>query len=276
MLSVLSAIDWEIKKEEYIKDRINRYHIKPETFKFSAIIKGNHKYYRVDVTEDGIRRRKYVGTEKDHRFRSKYIASFNKAALEIVDKNLDLLNDFKNKFVEVSAENIKAQLSKCTQGINAYTSFDKDMEGLVKWASEDYTRNSMPFNSRAIYAKDGSRVRSKSECIIYNESHNQNMPFRYDSVISLDTPDGGKKLESPDFLYPCIDNSLIILEHAGLLANEEYLRNFLKKIQLYHYNNFDLGVNLFITSDQYDGGIDTEAIEQILEMIKWRMFRMPK
>ena len=50
---------------------------------------------------------------------------------------------------------------------------------------ETYEKNPREYPRTVNIAKDGTRVRSKSECIVYNALLDAGIPFRYDPVMSF-------------------------------------------------------------------------------------------
>ena len=58
---------------------------------------------------------------------------------------------------------------------------------------------------------------------------------------------------------------------VSLLLKPEYAEKLKKKIQLYLHNNFVLGVNFFITSEDRFGGIDERSLLRLVEEIKYRI-----
>ena len=76
--------------------------------------------------------------------------------------------------------------------------------------------------------------------------------------------------ESPDFLIKCPDGSDIIIEHAGMLTLAQYATDLAHKLQIYQLNGYFMGYSLFVTSDDAEGGIDSQEINKIIDCIKLR------
>ena len=165
-------------------------------------------------------------------------------------------------------EFIRAVLA--TENNNAFQSqlFSDEYKALIDWANDDYEKNPKPFGDSVIIACDGTRVRSKGECIWYNSLYKEFIPSRYDPVLRLKDENGNTVVKCPDFLIKCLDGTLIIIEHLGMLSNPTYFKDFIEKVQLYQRNGFTLGVNFFVTSDEIHGGTNSLAIENNVKMIK--------
>ena len=96
------------------------------------------------------------------------------------------------------------------------------------------------WNLQRIYATEkGDRVRSKSEVIISNILYAKYIPYEYEQTLI--TPNGKKM--APDFTIK-INGKTYYLEHVGMLNNEQYSKQWLKKRKLYEEFYKD---NLLIT-----------------------------
>ncbi len=75
------------------------------------------------------------------------------------------------------------------------------------------------YNLNRIYQTiDGNKVRSKSEVIICNLLHNEQLDYRYEQPLFYDE---GKYI-LPDFTISTPSGKTIFWEHLGLLGNEQY------------------------------------------------------
>lgn len=148
---------------------------------------------------------------------------------------------------------------------------DLRYEELKQWAKEDYTKNQAPFPDSEIVAIDGTRVRSKGECLHYNILLSLGIPFRYDSIITITDGRGNTRNVSPDFMIQNYDYSLTIIEHLGRLFDKRYAMDFGEKCYWYMQEGFIPGRNLFVTSDDLYGGTDTQAIMETAKAVE-RLF----
>ena len=144
---------------------------------------------------------------------------------------------------------------------------DPRYQACLEWASRDCERNSASFSKAATYAKDGTRVRSKGECIYYNLLQEYMLPFLYDCYLKFTDEQGETKLFCPDFVIRCLSSKLIIIEHLGRLDDLSYAIDFGKKCNWYIRCGFVLGKNFFVTSDDAHGGTDSQAIQEVLEKV---------
>lgn len=127
------------------------------------------------------------------------------------------------------------------------------------------SRHSIPLVHNLIHkTKNGIFVRSKSEVIVANLLYDAGIEFEYERKFETST---GWRL--PDFTIPTSADELIILEHLGMLHKPSYREDWDIKKQFYENNGFVLGENLFVTTEDESGGIDSEIInEKIIKKIK--------
>lgn len=277
MLNIIDAIEWELNQINRIFLMLKRDNTKPERLPIHSKRRSGHTYYYVSVVKSGRRRDEYLGKVNSERLLEVVRQSYKAELIKTLEANRNLLLKFKELYVPYSPVNIMGRLSPCLANYPFSGIFDKRLEEMEKWAHADYKRNSTPFPDRVTLAKDGTRVRSKSECIIYNMLLDAGFYFRYDPVLDLISPDpafaGMDTIKSPDFQIMCMDGSTILIEHAGNLSKKWYSDDLARKLQLYHYNGYVPGVNMFITADDKDGGLDTESIAQLLETIRWKVYQ---
>lgn len=69
----------------------------------------------------------------------------------------------------------------------------------------------------------------------------------------------------PDFIFTLPDGRKIYWEHLGLVGDQKYALQWMKKLQFYHYMGITQGVNLIVTADDCNGTIDLEAISELIE-----------
>lgn len=120
------------------------------------------------------------------------------------------------------------------------------------------SRSSIPFVQNLIHrSKEGIFVRSKSEVIVANLLHDANIKFEYERRYETET---GWRL--PDFSIATSADELIILEHLGMLHKPSYKEEWLQKKQFYEKYEFVLGETLFVTTEDENGAIDSEAISR--------------
>ena len=101
-------------------------------------------------------------------------------------------------------------------------------------------------------------VASKSELIIANEMIRQGIHYDYEKRLYL--PDG---VIRPDFTLYLPDGTEIYWEHAGMMDDPEYARNFRNKLMRYDQAGYHLNEQLIVTYDR-GGTIDLEIVRRFL------------
>ncbi len=102
----------------------------------------------------------------------------------------------------------------------------------------------------------GELVRSKSELAIANYLHSIHLPYLYERELQ-GTID--KDRLRPDFSFIDDAGDLILWEHLGMLDRPGYAEGWDWKRAWYARNGFELGKNLFTTSEI--GGLDMRGVE---------------
>ena len=197
-----------------------------------------------------------------------YLAEKRKRLL--VDSSL--LEKLDQQYLDYDSESVFAALPYSYRSIAAEDFNDARYEELKQWANADYMKNQAPFSDAEIYAIDGTRVRSKGECLHYNILLGLGIPFRYDSIITITDGYGNIRNISPDFMIQNYDYTLTIIEHLGRLFDKRYAIDYGEKCYWYIQEGFIPGKNFFVTSDDISGGTDTQAIWEVANAVERRFY----
>lgn len=235
-------------------------------------IKGNTYYYETWRSKGKIRQR-YLGTISDERVGEFIIRKIIQKRIEVLQHDIQCLAKQKVDLWDYSSESILKLLGEKYQ--NAFWNAENldelaDTEMRQPYAdnsrelSPEYDHSSRPF-PRMIITCDGHRVRSKGECIIYDLLVMAHVKFEYEPTLYLYNEDYNLVEVHPDFYIECKDGSHIIIEHLGLLNDSGYAGNQEWKLRMYHRNNYDLGHNLIMTSDNEESGIDSGFIADLIK-----------
>lgn len=123
-----------------------------------------------------------------------------------------------------------------------------------------------PYAEHLIHRTDrGHMVRSKSELVIANKLFAMSIPYEYERP--LDGSVDPRRLR-PDFSFVDAAGDLILWEHLGMLSRKDYAESWKWKKDWYEKNGFTEGKNLFVTSDDERGGLDSSAIERVAEQVR--------
>jgi len=128
------------------------------------------------------------------------------------------------------------------------------------WANADYPKNDKHPENLTHSTVGGLFVRSKSESLIAIALSENNIPFRYENIMSIN----GIKI-APDFtiMHP-LTGKIFLWEHFGLIQNNDYYKEFANKIRVYTEGNFILGNNLIATFESKDSPLNYCTINNII------------
>ena len=125
------------------------------------------------------------------------------------------------------------------------------------------SKTDIPFAEGLIHKTlDGIFVRSKSEVLIANQLHSNNIEYEYEKEL---VANGRRYI--PDFTFVDAGGDPIIWEHLGMLDIPSYKLSWERKKAFYESIDFVEGENLFITQD-HEGAIDSTEIEAVIDEIK--------
>jgi len=177
-----------------------------------------------------------------------------------LQKNPDLLSIYLRK------EKLEEQLKAINHNIPI---LDKVLGNYIPltpvdsfWEALKSEQNSyQPNNRQNLY--QGVFYRSKSEMTIAMFLTSYKLSFKYEVEVKI----SGVKSRYPDF---CVerpkDKKVIYWEHCGLISRDTYQNDLYYKLKEYHSVGIDLWDNLILTFDQYDGGLDADTIDRVIQM----------
>lgn len=129
---------------------------------------------------------------------------------------------------------------------------------LCEWSQAPYERN--PRHPEALIHKSisGNVLRSKSEVIIDMLLYQSKIPYRYECPLNLN----GAVLY-PDFTarHP-LTGRTYYWEHFGMMDQDFYIQNFLKKMQLYLNNGIVPECNLITTFETKSNPLTPEKVRE--------------
>ena len=130
------------------------------------------------------------------------------------------------------------------------------------WLSEDYRTNPYKPDELVYETERGEMVRTKSEMLLANMYYSLGIPYRYECALPLQN--GITKY--PDFTL--LDNKrrmIIYHEHMGLIENEEYRRENIRKLDAYRDEGIYCGKNLLITYETKESPFNIGAIKRMMK-----------
>lgn len=233
---------------------------------------------------ENTRKRKGIGSDKELVYQLAHKA-FLQEKLRRLDENILRLRQMKTDLLSLDPADILAALPKHfdilePQRIIAPDAGNKldypnpvfnksilakyaplDTGGLTpyEWACRPYRANTSNPEHLIHRTSKGVWTRSKGEVLVIERYDALNIPYHYDEVIELE--DG--VFRSPDIIAARADRRLIYHEHAGY-QTDDYQQGLLEKLQLYAAAGIYLGVNLILTFDDENGGINLPLVDALI------------
>ena len=216
--------------------------------------------YYIVCSECGRRKAKYIRTGdmeiaeglamRDHCIRKRRILKENYRLLE------DLINGY-DPFPDITAASqanpdhlllIKDKLHYRNTAAN-------------DWQLSGYEKNRSHPEGLIYRTMSGVKVRSKSEAIIADQLLGRDIPFRYESQMTINGQD-----YYPDFtIYNKDTAETYVWEHFGLMSNESYRLNAFKKLSTYACGGFELDKNLIATFEWSGAPLDTSFVALLID-----------
>lgn len=132
---------------------------------------------------------------------------------------------------------------------------------LAGWMKEDYKKKEFQENSTVIITERGERVRSKSEKILADYFYQKNIPYKYEAPLYL----VGAGIIYPDFTFlSSKTRQEIYWEHEGMMDDEIYARNAIRKIYTYEKNGIYPGERLILTFETKAVALDTQIVKELV------------
>lgn len=270
-----SICSWIRDKKQYIDDLLEQYETvdAKRTGSVYCSTSRGRAYYVRKIHSHGRDKKLYLGKADSDNVIAEKNAQMDSKLHAVLDKDKKIIEECLSRYMPFDISSIEGMTSPCLHVVKNDFVIDKRMEKLFAWANEPYERNGVPFADKVILTKDGTRARSKDECLLYDLFYDANVPNRYDCILDFEDPwDPGNTIrKAPDFVVPTLSGKLILVEHAGLIMNRNYASDLMEKIQIYLYNGYVLGDNFFISSGDRFGGVNERALERLVDEIKDRI-----
>ncbi len=217
-------------------------------------------YHYINDDKKGAYKRQYI--KKSNIALAKALAQkdYDKKLLHTAEKQLSQITSFLNNYDESSLSDVYGHLS-----ISRKTLVDPlipdDAEYVRRWESLPPSPFFLEDSTIEIYTEKGERVRSKSEKILADQFYKLHIPYRYESVLSLNN----SQTFRPDFLLLNVrTREEYYWEHVGMMDNSGYVENFVRKISVYINNGIIPGKNLILTFETSKYPLNMKTVESLI------------
>ena len=176
---------------------------------------------------------------------------------EVLKNNIRLLQIALDGIVETDYDSINSLLPKAYQNaeVNSEQSKRRTTHNVILPSENPYLRKNLIHRTSF-----GLLVRSKSELMIAEILYELGVKFYYEKRLLLQDEDGQPHEVYPDFTIVLNNGRIYYWEHKGMYGDEAYAARDLDKMLLYYRNGIYPPVNLIITMDSPQGGLDASAV----------------
>ena len=180
------------------------------------------------------------------------------ARKEQLIRNLALLPNHTSDFDNRTAKELIKSLPAAYQGFPISHFYHPAIE---KWVTTNYPKHPYPPGPDKPLTKNGIRVRSKSELLIATQFEECEIPYHYETKITLNN-----KVEYPDFIIKNpFTNKTIIWEHFGATHLSGYEGNMSDKMNLYLSNGY-VANDTFVCTFEFQVQ-NAKRIQEIIENV---------
>ena len=179
----------------------------------------------------------------------------------LIERTISMSHDLDHEAIEKKMK--KAYRGSFIPG----TMLSAGKESEWKESMDQYKANFEPFMPEELIhrTRDGTYVRSKSEALIYNDLLELGVTFIYELPLRI-TYYHKKTLLLPDFtILSEIDfESVIYIEHQGMMNTPSYRNKFNESVYKYWLNGYLPERDVFFTFDSPNGGFDDTPVKSII------------
>jgi len=212
----------------------------------NLIRRGSRYYHMVDGKEVGI-------TKNIELIQSLYRKRFLLSLKKRLERNISIISRTVERLVSTMPNDIIESLPASYQERSLAYFHHPSMK---KWEKKTHGENS--YKGRKYETKNSVILRSKSEFMIASLLEEYNIPYFYESSITLKG-----QTKYPDFLIiNPFSGKLIIWEHFGALHIQEYEESMTKKMQLYMSSGF-IPFETLIYTFEFD--MNTKRLRNLIE-----------
>ncbi|MGN1414970.1 MAG: hypothetical protein ACI4WY_12080 [Anaerovoracaceae bacterium] len=258
----------QLKKERRVEAELLNYY-EAEAKKYDSACRlivrnrknGKREYY---VKHQGCSREIYLGRNQMELVKKLQHQRLCAEGKMVLERNLQALDRFLHAYQPYDVDSLKTRLPE---------SYRTEDPNPGKYAENGirFTQSENPyFREHLIHTTSfGLVVRSRIEAAIAELAYAKGFYIMYEKGITLYGADGYGTTVYTDFILLPYENApeedWIYWEHLGLLSQEKYRQQALKKLELYIQNGILPGKNLILTADSLDGAVDMVSIGRILD-----------
>ena len=189
--------------------------------------------------------------------------SYDEKVLTASEKEVKAIRYFLRNLPKTPPEGLYSELPERRRKLIVPV-WTTDEDYIQEWQSVAYEGKNIPDDTPEHITDRGERVRSKSEVIIANLLYKNGIPYRYEYPLIMK----GIGTIYPDFTVLNVRRRKEILwEHFGMMDDETYAENAVKKEQMYIKHGFLPGDNLILTSETRNVPINVKVVKTIIDRL---------
>lgn len=232
--------------------------------------KGSKTYFYQQYMNDRTKKwdRRYIKNEeielasmlaqKQYYLKAKLILENNLQELKV------LLKEYHPERLQKTYEELSAVRRRLIEPL------EESMETrLRKWYAEEYEKNNFHSENLKFETDQGEMVRSKSELIIANilYQHKDEILYKYECPLHIKM-DGMVKTIYPDFtILNVATGKVTYWEHAGLMDDQGYANDFVKKANAYIHNDILPGRDVIFTYETLEHPLEIGVVRKFVDYL---------
>jgi len=255
MFDVKAMLEQELRYQQNLKQiYLGKRKGLPNGCLSASNVRGKNYYYNRVNGE-----RVYLGCEKDGEIAKMKSHMLLSELLKRIEHNEKLIRRFLTKYQEIQPEIVRQSLGKVYQDAEVDPVEDESM-AKDDWGYQPYQRNTKYSEGLVHRTLKGDYVRSKSEVVIANTLHMMGLQYRSEELTKV-----GNHVFAPDFKIKIPETGKIkLLEHFGMMHDEEYREKALWKISTYIENGYRPYEDILFTFDDVYGNIDAKNLNILI------------
>ncbi len=216
---------------------------------------GNAQYYYVSENTDYLG--KYIRKKNCDFIHLLAQKDYARKTIETLEQKKKILCSIKDTILDFDENKVYRELNEDRKKlVSPY--YISDKEYIEKWNAEVYETKPFQEEQQYMITERGERVRSKSEKMIADKLLMLGVPYKYERPLYLSRIG----VVYPDFTLLDITNREdVVLEHFGMMDNNSYCENAIRKINGYQRNGYYPGKNFLYTFETYKNPVDIKNFE---------------
>ncbi len=225
-------------------------------------ISENHVKFFHNRMVDQKRERRYLRKSEKDLIYALAQKEYDSKIQKITGKQLKLLYKLERSLDNASLDDILHELHPAKQDLVLPVELTREQK-LMKWYEKEYRGKEIAENDPKFQTKKGEYVRSKSEKILADCFYDHGILYKYECPLQLVSG----RVIFPDFtFYNIEDEKEIYWEHDGMMNDEKYANNAVKKINEYIKSGIYPGTQLICTFESMNSSLDSSVIEKLVSM----------